>query len=95
MRRAWTHWATSSDLVTLRLPAHDAGTGLAGRSLGQSLRGHHFVFDPFDGYEAGLVSNPNMIVAGSIGAGKSTIVKMLVDRALVRGRRVVVVDPKG
>jgi type IV secretory pathway VirB4 component len=68
---------------------------LAGRSLGQSLRGHHFVFDPFDGYEAGLVSNPNMIVAGSIGAGKSTIVKMLVDRALVRGRRVVVVDPKG
>jgi type IV secretory pathway VirB4 component len=63
--------------------------------LGQSLRGHHFVFDPFDAYEAGLVSNPNMIVAGSIGAGKSTLVKMLVDRALVRGRRVVVVDPKG
>ncbi len=95
MRRAWTHWATSRDLPSLRLPAHDAGTGLEGRPLGQSLRGHHFIFDPFDAYEAGLVSNPNMIVAGSIGAGKSTIVKMLVDRALVRGRRVVVVDPKG
>jgi type IV secretory pathway VirB4 component len=59
------------------------------------LRGADFVFDPFDGYEAGLVSNPNMIVAGSIGAGKSTIVKMLLDRALARGRRVVVIDPKG
>jgi type IV secretory pathway VirB4 component len=95
VRRAWTHWATSRDISSLRLPAHDAGSGLVGRPLGQSLRGHHFVFDPFDAYEAGLVSNPNMIVAGSIGAGKSTLVKMLVDRALVRGRRVVVVDPKG
>jgi type IV secretory pathway VirB4 component len=53
------------------------------------------VYDPFDGYEAGIVSNPNMIVAGSIGAGKSTVVKMLLDRALARGRRVVVIDPKG
>ena len=39
--------------------------------------------------------NPNMIVAGSIGAGKSTVVKMVLDRALERGRRVVVIDPKG
>jgi type IV secretory pathway VirB4 component len=53
------------------------------------------VLDPFDAYAQGLVSNPNVVVAGSIGAGKSTVVKMLLDRALVRGRRVVVVDPKG
>lgn len=95
MTRAWTHWATSSDLVGLRVPAHDAGTGLAGRSLGHAQRGSSFVFDPFDAYAAGLVSNPNVIVAGSIGTGKSTIVKMLLDRALVRGRRAVVIDPKG
>jgi type IV secretory pathway VirB4 component len=42
-----------------------------------------------------MVSNPNMIVAGSIGVGKSTMVKMLLERALVRGRKVVVIDPKG
>jgi type IV secretory pathway VirB4 component len=54
-----------------------------------------FVFDVFDAYGAGLVSNPNVIVAGSIGAGKSTIVKMQLERALRRGRRAVVVDPKG
>lgn len=95
MSRPWTHWSTSSDLTSLRLPAHDAGTGLAGRPLGRALRGFEFVFDSFDAYAAGLVSNPNVIVAGSIGAGKSTIVKMLLDRALVRGRRVVVIDPKG
>jgi type IV secretory pathway VirB4 component len=93
--RPWTHWATSSDLRSLRLPAHDAGTGLAGRPLGRALRGFDFTFDSFDAYAAGLVSNPNMIVAGSIGAGKSTVVKMLLDRAMVRGRRVVVIDPKG
>ena len=93
--RKWTHWATSGDLHRLRLPAHDAGTGLDGRSVGDSLRGGRFAFDPFDAYRAGLVSNPNMIVAGSIGAGKSTIVKMMVDRGLRRGRRVVVIDPKG
>jgi type IV secretory pathway VirB4 component len=93
--RPWTHWATSSDLHALRLPAHDAGTGLSGRALGVASRGNAFVFDPFDAYIAGVVSNPNMIVAGSIGAGKSTIVKMLLDRALTRGRRAVVIDPKG
>ena len=95
MTRAWTHWATSSDLESLRLPAHDAGTGLTGRPLGEVLGGHDVIFDPFDAYGADLVTNPNMVVAGSIGAGKSTLVKMILDRALARGRRVVVVDPKG
>jgi type IV secretory pathway VirB4 component len=93
--RHWTHWASSADLSALKLPAHDAGTGLAGRELGVAQRGSAFVFDPFDAYAVGLVSNPNMIVAGSIGAGKSTVVKMVIDRALERGRRVVVIDPKG
>ena len=95
MSRTWTHWATSDDLVSLRMPAIDAGTGLDGRGLGTAQFGSTFVFDPFDAYEAGLVTNPNVIVSGSIGAGKSTVVKMMIDRALDRGRRVVVVDPKG
>lgn len=93
--RPWTHWATSNDLVGLRLPAHDAGTGLEGEALGEAQYGGSFVLDVFDAYGAGLVSNPNVIVAGSIGAGKSTVVKMQIERALRRGRRAVVVDPKG
>lgn len=95
MVKPWTHWATSGDLWSLRLPLHDAGTGLAGRPLGRSHRGRQFVFDPFDAYRAGLVTNPNMVIAGGIGMGKSTLTKMLLDRGLARGRRVVVVDPKG
>lgn len=95
MSRPWTHWAASSDLASLRLPAHDAGTGIVGRRLGVSQYGGDFVWDPFDAYVTGLVSNPNVIVAGSIGAGKSTVIKMMLDRALARGRRVVVIDPKG
>lgn len=95
MIRSWTHWATSKDLVSLRVPAHDAGTGLTGSALGESQHGASFVLDVFDAYGAGLVSNPNVIVAGSIGAGKSTIVKMQLERALRRGRRAVVIDPKG
>lgn len=93
--RAWTHWATSADLASLRVPAHDAGTGLSGSSLGETQYGSPFVLDAFDAYGAGLVSNPNVVVSGSIGAGKSTIVKMQLERALRRGRRAVVVDPKG
>jgi type IV secretory pathway VirB4 component len=93
--RAWSHWATSQDLGKLRMPSHDAGTGLAGESLGQCQYGSSFVLDVFDAYAVGLVSNPNVIVAGSIGAGKSTVVKMQLERALRRGRRAVVVDPKG
>ena len=53
------------------------------------------MLDPFDAYASGLVSNPNVIVAGSIGAGKSTVVKMMLDRALERSRRAVIIDPKG
>lgn len=95
MSRSWTHWATSRDLIGLMVPAHDAGTGLAGRALGEAQRGGSFVLDPFDAYTCGLVSNPNVIVAGSIGAGKSTVVKMMLDRALERDRRAVIIDPKG
>ena len=93
--RSWTHWATSRDLTGLMVPAHDAGTGLSGRNLGETQRGGPFVLDPFDAYSSGLLSNPNVIVAGSIGAGKSTVVKMMLDRALERGRRAVILDPKG
>lgn len=92
---AWTHWGTSQDLLGLGIPAHDAGTGLEGDVLGVAQYGGEFRFDVFDAYGAGLVTNPNVVVAGAIGAGKSTIVKMMLERALRRGRRVVVLDPKG
>lgn len=95
MAHRGNHWGTTDDLHQIRWPTHDNGTGLTGRPLGWAARGGPFYFDPFDAYEAGLVANPNMIVAGAIGVGKSTIVKMMLGRALDHERRVVVIDPKG
>ena len=94
--RSWTHWATSRDLSALMVPAHDAGTGLAGPSPGRDASAAARSSSiPSTRTSSGLVSNPNVIVAGSIGAGKSTVVKMMLDRALERGRRAVIIDPKG
>jgi len=94
-RRVYTHWATSKDISNLNLTLHDAGSGLEGRALGVCHRGDEFVFDSFAAYAAGLVTNPNMVLAGSIGVGKSTLVKMLLARGLAEGRTAVVIDPKG
>ena len=72
-----------------------SGTGPAGRRhRGRSARGS-FVFDPFELYAQGVVSNPNMVVFGQIGRGKSAFVKTFLWRQAVFGRRAWVVDPKG
>ncbi len=93
--RATTHVGTSADGALFGLADFDAGTGLDGVPLGETVSGTPFVYDPFDAYRGGLVSNPNVVVTGSIGSGKSSVVKMMIARARDRGRRVVVVDPKG
>ena len=74
---------------------HDAGGTHSGVVVGTSSLGGPYRFDPFDAYAEGLVTNPNVLVAGQVGRGKSALVKCLLARALVTGRRCVVVDPKG
>jgi hypothetical protein len=60
-----------------------------------------FFADPFEGYAAGTLSNPNMLVVGQPGAGKSAAVKTMVHRLVgwrQRGqprRWVAICDPKG
>jgi hypothetical protein len=93
-----------------RLPAHqvttrnlgaaypfiaEAGLGTRGVVVGDDLLGGSFVFDPFELYAQGVVSNPNMVVFGQIGRGKSAFVKTFLWRQAVFGRRAWVVDPKG
>ena len=93
-----------------RLPAHqvttrnlgaaypfiaEAGLGQRGVVIGDDLLGGSFVFDPFELYAAGVVSNPNLVVFGQIGRGKSAFVKTFLWRQAVFGRRAWVVDPKG
>lgn len=73
----------------------EAGLGRRGVVIGDDLLGGSFVFDPFELYAAGVVSNPNMVVFGQIGRGKSAFVKTFLWRQAVFGRRAWVVDPKG
>jgi type IV secretory pathway VirB4 component len=73
----------------------EAGLGAAGVLVGRDLLGGAFVYDPFVLYRAGVLTNPNMIVAGQIGRGKSSFVKSYLWRQAVFGRRAWVIDPKG
>jgi type IV secretory pathway VirB4 component len=57
--------------------------------------GGSFCFDPWDLYRRGVLTNPNLIVLGQVGRGKSTFVKTFLWRQAAFGRQAWVVDPKG
>jgi type IV secretory pathway VirB4 component len=59
------------------------------------LSGGPFCFDPFILYQYGLITSPNMVILGSLGVGKSALVKTLLARQHLWGRQVLVIDPKG
>ena len=55
-----------------------------------------FVYDPWILYEHGVLTNPNQLLAGVIGKGKSMLAKSLATRSIAFGRKVYVPgDPKG
>ncbi|GAA1609300.1 MULTISPECIES: ATP-binding protein [Leucobacter] len=75
----------------------EGGLGSAGTFVGQDLySGGSFVYDPWQLYKQGVITAPNMILAGIVGSGKSSLAKALYTRALPFGRRVYIPgDPKG
>ena len=89
------HQVTTRNLGAAYPFIAEAGLGQRGVVIGDDLLGGSFVFDPFELYAAGIVSNPNMVVFGQIGRGKSSFVKTYLWRQAVFGRRAWVVDPKG
>lgn len=96
--RLHPHRGTTAHLCSA-YPFHiSAGTGGTGTLLGVDLLagGAPFAYDPFDAYARGLVTNPNMLIAGEPGVGKSALIKTFVARtAAVFGRWVAIADPKG
>ena len=72
----------------------EAGLGSAGMFIGQDLySGSSFVYDPWVLYQRGIITAPNLILAGIVGSGKSAlagagrdgevpILPMVVDRLL-------------
>lgn len=57
--------------------------------------GSAFCFDPFQAYQRGIVTDPVMLVLGSKGSGKSTLVKSLAIRMAAHGYLIRHIDPKG
>jgi hypothetical protein len=72
--------------------ARQAGGGMV---IGPSATGGTFTFDPWVRYAAGQLTNPNLLVLGDVGSGKSALVKTLVWRGLEFGRGAHIIDPKG
>jgi type IV secretory pathway VirB4 component len=93
--RVPAHQVTTRNLGAAYPFIAEAGLGQHGVVIGDDLLGGSFVFDPFELYAQGVVSNPNMVVFGQIGRGKSAFVKTFLWRQAVFGRRAWVVDPKG
>jgi type IV secretory pathway VirB4 component len=76
-------------------PFVNAG-GLGGRGvfIGRDSGGGAFCYDPWVLYSEGVLDDPNAIVLGKLGQGKSALVKTLLWRMLLFGRRAFVLDVK-
>ena len=91
------HRATSDVLAGAYPFLAEAGLGSDGVLIGtDSWSGAAFVYDPWVLYEQGVLTNPNQLLAGVIGKGKSMLAKSLATRSIAFGRKVYVPgDPKG
>ncbi|MDA8046435.1 MAG: ATP-binding protein [Actinomycetota bacterium] len=95
MRPPPAHRATTAHLQSLYPFVSSGGIDGSGPLLGRDLLGGPFTFDPWEMYSSGRITNPNLIVLGQLGRGKSTFVKILIWRQLAFGRQAWIIDPKG
>ena len=92
------HRATTAQLCAVFPFVTTSGISCGGPKLGIDVLtgGEAFRFDPFAAYEAGYVTNPNVLIAGEPGTGKSAAVKTLIHRCAQTGERwIAIADPKG
>ena len=75
----------------------EQGLGSEGMLIGtDAFTQAAFCFDPWTLYEKGVVTNPNIALAGVIGTGKSSIMKCLALRGMATGKRTYIPgDVKG
>ncbi len=91
------HRATSDVLAGAYPFLADAGLGSDGVLIGHDAwSGAAFAFDPWVLYQHQIITNPNVLLAGIIGRGKSTLAKSIATRSIAFGKKVYVPgDPKG
>jgi len=91
------HRATSEVLAGAYPFLAESGLGSEGILIGQDAwSGAGFVYDPWVLYRLGILTNPNCLLAGVVGRGKSTLAKSIATRSIAFGRKCYVPgDPKG
>jgi hypothetical protein len=91
------HQDTSATLGAAYPFLAESGLGSDGVVIGQDLySGAAVVYDPWVLYASGIITAPNVVLAGIVGSGKSSLAKSLYTRSIAFGRRVYVPgDPKG
>lgn len=101
------HRGTTANTAAIFPFYNESGVGHRGVVIGLNLLGGGaFCFDPWHLYnrvsfspdpegQERLVKNGNMVILGSPGEGKSSLVKTMAYRQAVFGRRCEFVDPKG
>ncbi|TFH68159.1 ATP/GTP-binding protein [Cellulomonas sp. HD19AZ1] len=87
-----TRQAEVLNTAAIAAPTDEEGVVIGEDRLSRTL----VAGDPFTAYQKGLISSPNVVVVGDVGAGKSSLTKTVcVLRVLpLRRRRVVVFDKK-
>jgi hypothetical protein len=95
--RVPAHQDTSAALQGAYPFLAEGGLGSQGVFVGQDMySGGSFVYDPWVLYQRGIITAPNLVLAGIVGSGKSSLAKSLYTRSIPFGRRVYVPgDPKG
>jgi type IV secretory pathway VirB4 component len=84
--RVPAHTASSGVLKTWYPWIMDPGLGVPGAYIGLELYSRaSFLFDPWELYAAGVITSPNGLIIGEIGAGKSSLMKCMIIRFLAAG----------
>lgn len=77
------HQDTSATLAGAYPFLAEGGLGSQGVFVGQDLySGASFVYDPWVLYSRGMITAPNIVLAGIVGSGKSSLVKSLYTRSI-------------
>lgn len=92
-----THRATTRVLRVAYPFLAEGGLGADGTYIGSDVfSGGSFVYDPWVFYQDRVITNPNVLLAGVIGSGKSSTAKALITRSIALGHKAYVpCDPKG
>ncbi|GAB3823028.1 ATP-binding protein [Kribbella italica] len=92
-----SHRATTRILRAAYPFLAEGGLGADGTYIGSDIfSGGSFVYDPWVLYQAKVITNPNLLLAGVIGSGKSSTAKAFITRSIALGHRAYVpCDPKG